>query len=91
MATTGTTPRGRSRPADSDDLRRARRLRFVRRQAGGRIVLRVEIHEHDFARAIMRSTRLTADQALRRNELERAVSEIVSDFIERWHGTRPLE
>jgi hypothetical protein len=71
-------------PADPDALRRARRHRYVARQEGGRIVLRVEVHEHDLAAALPRSGRLTAEQALIRSELEKAVALIVADFIERW-------
>ncbi|MDN3279099.1 hypothetical protein QWJ07_32880 [Frankia sp. RB7] len=71
-------------PTDAVQKRRARRLRYVHRQADGRIVLKVEIHEHDFAKALQRSTRLTAKQTLIRSELELALAGIVADFVERW-------
>jgi hypothetical protein len=66
-----------------------RRRRYVARQAAGLICLNVEIPEHDFAKAIVKSTRLTAEQALHRAELEKAVGQIVADFIERWGGRVP--
>ena len=76
-------------PSDAD-RKRARRRRYCRRQATGRVCPRVEVSEHDLAAALLRSGRLTPDQALRRDELERAAGELGADFVERWGGTRPL-
>ena len=75
----------------SDAKRKLRRDRYRRRQANGMVVLDVEVHEHDFAKALTRSGRLTPDQALLRSEIERALALIVADFIERWRGRVPCD
>ncbi len=77
----------RSRPPAADrkrQQRRERKQRYVRRQADGLISLKVEVHEHALAEALQSSGRLTPAEALLRAELERAVTQIVADFIDRW-------
>ena len=75
-----------------DTTKDTRRRRYKRRQADGRICLKVEVHEHALAATFTRSGRLTPDQALHRAELEKAVSQLLQDFVVRWGGvTRPLE
>jgi hypothetical protein len=71
------------------DRKRARRRRYNRRQANGLVCLRIECCEDRLAEALLSSGRLTPEQALCRDSLERAASDLVSDFVERW-GTRPL-
>jgi hypothetical protein len=59
---------------DSAALRRARKRRCRRRQANGLVVLRVEVHEDHLAAALLRSGRLSPEQALHRAELEKAAA-----------------
>jgi hypothetical protein len=69
--------------------RRARRQRYVSRQADGKICLSVEVSEDHFAAALMCSGRLAPELTLRRGELERAAALIISDFVSRWRGRVP--
>jgi hypothetical protein len=70
-------PARRSRAAEA-------KARWRRREATGKIVLRVEVHEHDLARALLEAHRLTEQQATERRELEAAVQTLVEDFCGRW-------
>ena len=67
-------------PADAerkrDPKRCARRRRYRLRQAAGMACLRVEVSEHDLAEALLRSGRLTPEQALHRAEIEQAVASL---------------
>ncbi len=68
----------------ADDRKRERKARYLRRQAAGLTCFQVVAHEHKFADALMRSGRLTPDQALHHSKIERALALIVAEFIERW-------
>ncbi len=52
----------------------------------GRGKLGVEVVEHRLAEALIVSGRLTEAEALRRQLLERELTRLVEDFIERWVG-----
>ena len=73
----------------SPAARRARRSRWRRRN--GLVPRTVDVDEHGLAAALIASGRLTADEALRLELVERELSALVADFISRWrHGvTRP--
>jgi hypothetical protein len=66
----------------------ARQARTRRRVAKGLVNLRVDVHEHRFAQALINSRRLTADEALRRNLMVRELARIVEDFCDRFIVTR---
>jgi hypothetical protein len=70
------------RGAPSAAALRKRRLRD--RQRRGAIVLRVEVDEAELALAMLRAGRLGESEALCRGELERAASEVLSDWSRRW-------
>jgi hypothetical protein len=61
---------------------RMRVLRRRRRQ--GRIPLRLEVDEVRLAGALIASKRLTPDETLRRGLVERELSRLIEDFVERW-------
>jgi hypothetical protein len=46
--------------------------------------MRVDVHENNFARALINSTRLTSEETLRRRLVERELGHLVQDFIDRW-------
>ena len=72
------------RPTDkrmraAERQRKARRLRKV-----GRVVYQIEADEHGLADALILSARLTPDEALRRALVERELTLVIADFVERW-------
>jgi hypothetical protein len=62
----------------------ARKQRYRDRQRLGQCVLRVVAPEHDLAEALLEAGRLTDDEALSRDHVERALTAVVLDFIARW-------
>lgn len=68
---------------------RARRSRWRRRH--GLVPRTVDVDEHGLAEVLIMSGRLTADEALRPELIERELSALVADFISRWRNgvTRP--
>ena len=65
---------------------RQRRARARRRQ--GMVSLRLDVHEHRLAEALMVSGRLTDTQALERRQIEHELAKLVEDWIRRWLETR---
>jgi hypothetical protein len=64
---------------------RARRARWRRRH--GLVPRRINVDEHALAEALILSGRLTEQQALRPELIERELAALVADFIGRWrHG-----
>lgn len=65
---------------------RARRARWRRRN--GLVPRTIDIDEHGLAEALIASGRLTADEALRPEVVDREIEAMVADFIARWrrHG-----
>jgi hypothetical protein len=61
---------------------RQRRTRARHRQ--GLTSMRIDVHEDNFARALINSRRLTPDETLRRRLLERELQHLIEDFIDRW-------
>jgi hypothetical protein len=47
-------------------------------------IFRVAAHEDNLARALIASERLTAEETLRASLVERELSALIEDFIERW-------
>ena len=66
----------------------ARRARTRRRQARGVVNLRVDVHEHRFAEALIRARRLTPDETLRRDLMARELERLVEDLCDRMGVTR---
>jgi hypothetical protein len=46
--------------------------------------MRADIHEANFARALIDSGRLTPEETQRRSLLERELARLIKDFIDRW-------
>jgi len=46
--------------------------------------MRIDVHEHNLARALIKSKRLSPDQALRRRLVERELQRVIGDFIDRF-------
>lgn len=66
----------------SSPAARARKRRVRRRQ--GVAVLHVETHEHRLVEALLAAGRLTPEQALRRQLVERELGKLVEDWTARW-------
>ena len=62
----------------------ARQRRTRQRHRQGLTSMRIDVHEHRFARALINSGRLSTEEALRRFLVERELERLVVDFIERW-------
>jgi hypothetical protein len=52
------------------------------------VSLRLDVHEHRLAEALMVSGRLTDTQALERRQIEHELAKLVEDWIRRWLETR---
>ena len=61
---------------------RARRSRWRRRN--GLVPRTIDVDEHALAEALILSGRLTEQEALRPELIERELSALVADFISRW-------
>jgi hypothetical protein len=68
-----------------------RQTRHRRREELGLINLRVDVHEHRFAWALVRARRLTPDEALQRPLLVRELERIAEDFCDRMGLTRDCQ
>lgn len=66
---------------------RQKRLRERRRKDPDARIYRVEANEPDLARALIASDRLSAEATLRQQLVERELSALIRDFVERWRGT----
>ena len=62
----------------------ARKKAYRRRQRTGRIVLLVEVEEHQIAAAMVAAGRLTDRQALCRAEIEREAAAIIAQWACSW-------
>src|SRR5262245_12065377 len=65
-------------------LAAARQSRIRERQRRGLVSYRIDIHEHHFAAALINSKRLTSEETARKPLVERALANLVEDFIARW-------
>jgi hypothetical protein len=66
----------------------ARQRRARARRKCGEVVLRVLVHEHDLAQALLASGRLTEGQTLDPARVEQELSRLISDWSRRWLGVR---
>jgi hypothetical protein len=57
---------------------------YRRRLRDGKIVLKLEVGECEFAEALIRAGRVGAEAALGRDALQHEAGEILRDFIARW-------
>jgi hypothetical protein len=68
-----------------DRRRAAERQRRTRaRQRAGLVSVRLDIHEDDFAEALIRAGRLSEDESAQLPLVVRELNELVSDFVARW-------
>lgn len=72
-------PRADRRQAEAVRQRRARQ-----RRREGKVVLRVAVSECDVIEALLRSKRLSEEQALRRSQVETAIGAVIGDWSRRW-------
>lgn len=61
-----------------------RQRRKRERERAGLACYRIEAVEDRLAKALIASTRLTHEETLRRQLVERELTSLVEDFIERW-------
>jgi hypothetical protein len=62
----------------------ARQRRSRARRKAGQTIYRVTVPEHAIAEALIEIGRLSPDEALRRELVERALSRVLVDWAERW-------
>jgi hypothetical protein len=62
----------------------ARQRRARHRRRHGEVVLSVVVEEHALIEALLRSGRLTDDQALRRSLVEAALGRLIAQWAYRW-------
>lgn len=72
------------RPLPSPAAARARRSRWRRRN--GLVPRTIDVDEHGLAEALILSGRLTEQEALQPELVERELSALVADFILRWRN-----
>ena len=72
------------RRADRRSAAAVRQRRARERRKRGQIVLRIAVPEHDVIEALLRSKRLSEDQALRRAQVETAAAAVLQDWAARW-------
>ena len=68
----------------TEEALRARRHRARRRR--GQVSRRIDVDEYGLAEALIESGRLTPDEALRPELVERELSVLIDDFISRWRN-----
>jgi hypothetical protein len=70
------------------DATRRRQARFRERQRDGRGVFRLELHHDQIVEALLVSRRLSEDAALRREMVERALANVITEWAHRWLAER---
>jgi hypothetical protein len=62
-----------------------RQRRSRSRRTRGMIMLRVEVHEHSIAEALIVAGRLTDAEALCRGRVERELAKVIQEWASRWN------
>jgi hypothetical protein len=62
----------------------ARQRRTRQRHRQGLTSMRIDVHEDNFARALINSGRLTPEETARKSLIERELGRLIDDFNERW-------
>jgi hypothetical protein len=61
-----------------------RQRRNRQRRRAGKSVYQITLKGNEAIEALLRAGRLTEIEALRRDRVEQALAELVSDFVKRW-------